>query len=72
MINHNYIVTFGNDGIVVYGPFKTQDEIKEFGNKWQYDRDDDPRWNSIYIDEKAINSDVDDVVRYIVVNVLKP
>jgi len=46
---HNCIIAMQDDSYVVAGPFASTDELIAWGERWQAEHGDDPRWQSIYL-----------------------
>lgn len=53
-MQHNYILLFGEEGLEIVGPFKNREDLKAWGDKWQAAHNDDPRWQSIHLEEENI------------------
>jgi hypothetical protein len=44
--------------IAIYGPFDTEKEAKSWGEWWQDDSGDDPRWHLVMLSNDSIDDDV--------------
>jgi hypothetical protein len=42
-----------DDGYQVVGPFSSGAALVTWGQRWQAQNDDDPRWQSIYLSDPA-------------------
>lgn len=45
----NCIICMQDEDYIVVGPFASRDALRAWGERWQRDHDDDPRWQSIYL-----------------------
>lgn len=47
----NCIIAIQNESYIVAGPFPDFSSLVEWGQKWQRENGDDPRWQSLYLDD---------------------
>jgi hypothetical protein len=47
----NCVICIYDDGYEVAGPFASYDAACEYGRKWQEENGDDPRWNTVYLED---------------------
>lgn len=45
----NFIICMRDDGYEIVGPFGSHDELIAYGERWQDEHGDDPRWQSLYL-----------------------
>lgn len=45
--------------IAIYGPFKTEEEAKDWGKSWQDDNEDNPCWQLVILSKDDMKLDRD-------------
>lgn len=52
-MDHNCIICMSDAGYTIVGPFTSENELVAYGRRWQEERGDDPRWQSIHLVDPA-------------------
>ncbi len=46
---HNCIICMQDDGYEIIGPFASRLDLIAYGERWQDEHNDDPRWQSVHL-----------------------